>query len=259
VIRITGIRHAWPEKADFHLTRPNGIGEYVFVHFTTGAEILINGEYVYAQPHSCILYTPGTPQYIHSTVPLVHDWFHLSGDPAPLLEKSDFPPDTLLHPPHPSFVTDIVREMESEYFARRKGYEELILLKLSELFLKLSRGDHDSAADTVDASMSEKLRKLRGEIFLSLGYSWTVEKMAAAVGLSQSRFHTVYRALYGSSPVDDLIRARIDSAKNALQFGSGTVSSIAESLGYNDVTHFIRQFRKITGVSPMKYRRGERK
>ncbi len=255
MLTVTAIRHAWPEKAGFHLNRPNGVTEYVFVHFTNGAEILLSGEYTVIPPHTCILYRPGTPQYIYSDHPLIHDWFHFTGSPASLLASAGLSPDTILHPVRPNFITDIIREMETEFFARKKGHAELIGLKIAELMLKLSRTDEESSADTVDISMSEKLRTLRGEIFLSLGYPWTVEKMAASVGLSQSRFHTVYRALYGNSPMDDLIRARIDSAKNALLFDSRPVYVIAEKLGYNNVTHFIRQFRKFTGVSPIQYRK----
>ena len=85
--------------------------------------------------------------------------------------------------------------------------------------------------------------------------SWTVAEMAARMNLSQSRFFSVYRSFYGNSPTDDLIRARIDAAKNALAFTDQPVARIAENLGYNNLTHFIRQFKALTGVSPSVYRK----
>ncbi len=255
MVNILAIRHAWPEKAGFRLSRPAGTREYVFIHFTNGAEILLDGSYVTVPPHGCILYRPGTPQYIRSPHPLIHDWFHFTEEGS-IPDMYGFCPNTLVYPSKPNFVTDIIREMESEFFARNKGYEALLSVKVAELFLKLSRAEGGLGVETVDGDMSEKLRVLRGEIFLSLNKPWTVARMAAFVGLSQSRFHTVYRTLYGNSPMDDLIRARIDSAKNALLFDNRSVSSIAESLGYNNVTHFIRQFRGLTGMSPVRYRRG---
>ena len=51
------------------------------------------------------------------------------------------------------------------------------------------------------------------------------------------------------------IRARIDAAKNALAFTDQPVARIAENLGYNNLTHFIRQFKALTGVSPSVYRK----
>ncbi len=253
MLTVTAIRHAWPEKAGFCLRRPNGCREYVFVHFTNGAEILLDGACTAVPPHSCILYRPDTPQYLYSPRPLIHDWFHFTADEA-FFEGNPFKPDTLYHPSHPKFVTDIVREMENEFFAEKQGHRRLIPLKAEELFLKLSRTDGVNAGTAVDSSLWEKLRALRGEIFLSLATPWTVEKMAASVGLSPSRFHMVYRSLYGNSPMDDLIRARIDSAKNMLLYDNRSVSAIASDLGYNNATHFSRQFRKLTAMSPSEYR-----
>lgn len=255
MLKITAIRHAWPERAGFCIDRKNGHPDYSFLHFTNGATIRLNDAFINVPHHTCILYRPGTPQYLYSRQPLIHDWFHFSGDPFPLLDGLGLPPDTMLHPLRSDFITDIVQEMESEFFAQKNGRDELLSLKISELFLKLSRAVSGEAAAVVATSTSERLRKLRGEIFLSLRHSWTVAEMASRVGLSESRFYSVYRSVYGSSPVDDLIRARIDAAKNALLFSSQPVSVIAESLGYNNLTHFIRQFRSFTGVSPSCYRK----
>jgi len=146
--------------------------------------------------------------------------------------------------------------MENEFLMKKKGYESLLTVKFTELMLKLSRPAAGNFTETVDSTTAERLRMLRGEVFLTLGHPWTVKEMAARVGLSQSRFYTVYRSMYGSSPMDDLIRGRIDSAKNALMFGTQPVSAIAESLGYNNVSHFIRQFHALTGTSPLRYRNG---
>lgn len=255
MLKITAIRHAWPEHAGFCIDRKNGRPDYSFIHFTNGATIRLNDQFITVPHHTCILYRPGTPQYIHSRQPLIHDWLHFIGDPMPLLDGMGLPLDTMLHPLRSDFITDIMQEMESEFFAQKTQRDELLSLKISELFVKLSRAVSGESAAAVDTSTSERLRKLRGEIFLSLGHPWSVGEMASSVGLSESRFYSVYRSVYGSSPMDDLIRARIDAAKNALLFSSQPVSAIAESLGYNNLTHFIRQFRSFTGTSPSRYRK----
>lgn len=255
MLKITAIRHAWPEHAGFCIERKNGHPDYSFIHFTNGATIRLRDELISVPHHTCILYRPGTPQYLYSRQPLIHDWLHFSGDPMPLLDGLELPVDTMLHPLRSDFITDIMQEMESEFYARKSGRDELLSLKISELFLKLSRAVSGESAAAVDTSTSERLRKLRGEIFLSLGHPWTVAEMASRVGLSESRFYSVYRSVYGSSPMDDLIHARIDAAKDALMFSSQPVSAIAESLGYNNLTHFIRQFRSFVGTSPSRYRK----
>ena len=75
------------------------------------------------------------------------------------------------------------------------------------------------------------------------------------VGLSESRFAGLYKNFYGISPINDLIRARVNAAVNALENTGKSISEIAESLGYNNLPHFIRQFHSIVGMSPASYRK----
>lgn len=255
MITISTIRHAWPEQAGFCLDRKNGHPEYSFVHFISSVEITLNGITVTTPQHTCILYRPGTPQHFISHQPLIHDWFHFSGIPEPLFKRLNIPLDTLFHPQRANFITGIVQEMESEFLAQKAESNELLSMKFKELFIKLSRALSDEPTTVVDLTTSERLRKLRSEVILSLSHPWTVAEMAKRIPLSESRFYSVYRAFYGTSPMDDLIRARIDSAKNALLFTEQPISAIAESLGYSNVTHFIRQFRNTTGNSPARYRK----
>ena len=91
MIEITGIRHAWPERAGFVIDRPAGHPHYTFLHFCSSVEILAGGLRQTAPPHACILYAPGTPQFFSSAGPLLHDWFHFTGD----LPKGLFDCDTL--------------------------------------------------------------------------------------------------------------------------------------------------------------------
>lgn len=47
----------------------------------------------------------------------------------------------------------------------------------------------------------------------------------------------------------------MESAKSSLLGGNESVKDIAESLGYNNTTHFIRQFRAFYGVSPLVFKK----
>ena len=140
---LYGIRHAWPEQAGFCLNRRKGYPGYSFVHFLTSVEIVIDGVRTVTPNHTCIIYAPGTPQYFIARQPLVHDWFHFSEMPEGLPECLDLPLDTLLYPRQPELITAIVQEMESEYFSRKSGSTRLIMLKMTELFIKLSRSLSD--------------------------------------------------------------------------------------------------------------------
>jgi len=82
--------------------------------------------------------------------------------------------------------------------------------------------------------------------------------MAAEVGFSKSRFYNIYKSIYGITPTADLIEARVNSARNMLLSTSKKIEDISYLLGYENTTHFIRQFKKWTGYSPAAYRKRER-
>lgn len=254
MLTVSDIRHAWPEKAGFCLNQKNGHPHYSFVHFFNGVELKLHGETLSVPPHSCILFQPGTPKQFLSKPRLMHDWFRFTGDVPQLLEQVGIPVDTLLYPRQTDFITRIVREMEAEFFSQRMGSQELIHLKIQELFVRLARVLAGEETVFVDRATEEALYLLRNDVFSQLEHPWTVEEMAARAGMSRSRFHSVYRTVYGDSPIDDLIRARMEAARHALAFTGQSVNEIAEMLGYRNVTHFIRQFRELVGVTPLKYR-----
>ena len=203
---LYGIRHAWPEQAGFCLNRRKGYPGYSFVHFLTSVEIVIGGVRTVTPNHTCIIYAPGTPQYFIARQPLVHDWFHFSEMPEGLPECLDLPLDTLLYPRQPELITAIVQEMESEYFSRKSGSNRLIMLKMTELFIKLSRSLSDEYTAVIDTTTSEGLRRLRSEVLLSLNHPWTVAGDGGPYLLSESLLYTVYKIFMGHLLREDPIR-----------------------------------------------------
>lgn len=137
MIEITGIRHAWPERAGFVIDRPAGHPHYTFLHFCSSVEILAGGLRQTAPPHACILYAPGTPQFFSSAGPLLHDWFHFTGD----LPKGLFDCDTLHMADTGFFITALVREMEAEYAAGRLHSQLMLDIQVKELLIRLCRSE----------------------------------------------------------------------------------------------------------------------
>lgn len=253
--KITQIRHSWPEKTGFYLDRPVGLTTYTFLHFFNPVSILINEEIVETNPHACVIYAVGTPQFFVSSQPLTHDWIHFEGELDEQLAQFGLSCDIIYYPENPNFITELVREMEYEFYSGKSHSEEMLKLKTEELLIKFSRACAEGNLTVVDNSTHERFRLVREEIFSNLKDAWTVERMAKLTGLSKSRFYTLYRTIYGTSPMDDLIHARIESAKNGLLFSKQSIQEIAENLGYNNVTHFMRQFKGLTGTTPNQFRK----
>lgn len=258
-ITITRARHAWQEDAGFCISRPRGIREYTFLHFQSEVSLLVDGERVTAPPGSCILYGVDTPQWFHSTGALIHDWMHLTGDVLPCLQEVGLEADRLYFVENSWFITEILRTIEMEILTKPEHYRLVSVLKFQELMARIARSCQPKGAfQRLKPGMERQLMQVRSQVFAHLDRPWTVAEMAALAYTSPSRFHAVYRSLFGISPMDDLIRARIDTARNRLADTGESVRDLAESLGYRNVTHFCRQFKQFTGVTPGQFRQLQR-
>lgn len=80
--------------------------------------------------------------------------------------------------------------------------------------------------------------------------------VAENVYVSQWHLSKLINGHLGQSFFDILNGLRIDKAKELLLDPALKVHEIAEAVGYGDVAHFSKNFKKLTGVSPMEYRGG---
>ena len=255
MIQLTNIRHAYPEPVGFHMIRPHGHEDYTFLHFFNCMKFIIDGEELSVPAGSFIIYAPGTPQEFISELPLVHNWAHFKGDISEIMSEAGMECDKLYYPSSSSFVTDIIQEMEMEFFSQKAASSKLINLKFEELLIKLGRAVSTTEEIEFDESVRDKFRSLRETLFASLQEDWSVKRMADLTGYSPSRFNAIYKSIYGIAPTADLINARINRAKNLLILEDMNVEEISAVLGYQNVTHFIRQFKSKVGCTPSNYRK----
>ena len=85
---------------------------------------------------------------------------------------------------------------------------------------------------------------------------WTVAALAARAGMSRANFALRFKETVGASPIEYLTRWRMMVAADRLANGSGPVSGIALSLGYESESAFGAAFRRTMGRSPRRHRRG---
>ena len=88
--------------------------------------------------------------------------------------------------------------------------------------------------------------------------SISAKELADLCRLSVSHFRRLFTRRIGKTPMQYREDIRIDCAKKMLQSGMLTVCEIATRLGYFDVYHFSKAFKKHTGKSPKTYAKGEK-
>lgn len=252
---ISSVRHAWPEKENFYIRRPNGHTDYTFLHFFNPVYLTVNDEEVLTGANACIFYAPKTPQFFQSVGPLVHDWMHFTADASALLRQYDIEENKIFYPSLPQKITAVFREIEGEWFSTHRFREQVLSNGLERFFILFSRLCEGRTTVTVSEDTAGMLTKVRREVLLHPSHAWNVDEMAALAKMSVSHFYAGYKQVFGTSPMNDLIEARISTAKNRLLADSTPICRLALELGYANPYHFIRQFRARTGMTPAAYRR----
>ncbi|MCP4969308.1 MAG: AraC family transcriptional regulator [Arcobacter sp.] len=79
----------------------------------------------------------------------------------------------------------------------------------------------------------------------------SLDELASLSNLSKYHFLRVFKKNIGLTPHQYIINQRIQKAKKLVLSGD-KLSNIAYSVGFNDQSHFIRNFKRIYGYSPKK-------
>jgi AraC-like DNA-binding protein len=85
-----------------------------------------------------------------------------------------------------------------------------------------------------------------------------LSELAAAAGLSVTHYTAIFRRLTGFSPIDFLIRQRIQHGATLLATSSTLIAEIARECGFDDPYYFSRSFARVMGCSPRRYRQTHR-
>ncbi len=83
----------------------------------------------------------------------------------------------------------------------------------------------------------------------------TVREIANALNMSESHFYKIFREYTGATPYQYLLNLRITSAQTLLATTDDQIKSVAVSVGFHSVNHFITHFREATGYTPLVYRK----
>lgn len=79
-------------------------------------------------------------------------------------------------------------------------------------------------------------------------------QLAGIAGLSRSQFERVFRRLFGTSPMEYLLRVRVNAACRKLEDTNAKCTDIALECGFYDHSHFSRMFQRFMGMPPQTYR-----
>lgn len=253
---INRIKHEGREHKGFRLLREKGSGDYIFIHFLSPIDIMINGSFVSCLRNACIIFDPESyQQFYASEEALVHNWIHFMPENKIIFNRMGLPINRVFYPRNTGFITNLVKTMEMEFVNKPPFWEvhaDGLLLCLFTLIARETMEVNETRYG-FGSELRSSFELLRLDIYNDPGRNWTIPSMASRLGLSRSRFTVLYGKFFKVSPIEDLITARIEYAKHLLIVSDMSISQLAESVGYDSVEHFSRQFKKRTGVTPRSY------
>jgi AraC-like DNA-binding protein len=86
----------------------------------------------------------------------------------------------------------------------------------------------------------------------------TIDEVAREAAMSPFHFIRQFSALFGDTPHQFRIEARLDRAKRLLAFGNHSVTDVCMEVGFSSLGSFSDLFSRRVGMPPSAYRRRAR-
>jgi transcriptional regulator GlxA family with amidase domain len=102
--------------------------------------------------------------------------------------------------------------------------------------------------------MNPRVQKVVHLIQIELSRKVTLSEMAQSVNLSAAHLRTLFKSEIGMTPTQYQKKLRLLEARRLLESTFLNVQEIMLRVGLNDDSHFVRDFKKIYGLTPAQYR-----
>ena len=155
--------------------------------------------------------------------------------------------DRVLHDADGS-VRRLFKMMEREYTERATGYMEMLRCYLIQALVRAVRACEELSENN---AVTTVMKHLKDHYTQPL----SLNTLSQLVGYTPQYLSSLFSGDVGISIQEFLQRLRVEEACKLLVQTPMTTAEIATAVGYQDVRHFSKLFRRFQGVSPKEYRR----
>jgi AraC family transcriptional regulator, arabinose operon regulatory protein len=106
----------------------------------------------------------------------------------------------------------------------------------------------------VESTIDDRIVRALDAMHYRMAEPITVRELAAVAGLSPSRFAHLFRRTVGAPPLQHLHALRMRRARQLLEESSLPIRDVMRHVGWNDPSHFAKDFKRRFGVGPRRYR-----
>lgn len=178
-------------------------------------------------------------------------------------EREKFRPDQLSLPPYelPSYIRlrnpepfeAMLFDLIQEYEMKLPFYEVRLKGMFLDLLVHILRECHWERTPHVRPYL-DVLLQIQHYLNHHTENAVSLDELADKFGFSKYYLNRLFKSAFKVSPVRYHQQARMEKAKQAIQFTNEPISRVAERFGYPGIHSFSRAFRNTEGVPPSFYR-----
>lgn len=126
--------------------------------------------------------------------------------------------------------------------------QELMYLLFSKLSLR-----ENTTFKSINSNDAERLLLIRNEILSDLSTPPVIAQLATIASMSETKLKQLFKQTFGDTIYNYYQRARMEEAAFLLKQAKHSVSQVGYELGFSNLSHFSRLFKKQYGTTPKKF------
>ena len=165
-------------------------------------------------------------------------------------------PDSIRCPTGYDNIHRIVWTMFDAAASGAEGYTMIVIGALYQLFGTIIASKYYNPVPEHTPHSHKRILQLKqAQEFMENHYNGplTLQEIAGSVQMSPKYFCRFFHEMTHMTPISYLNYYRIEQACCRLTAGGESVTEVAYSSGFNDLSYFIKTFRKYKGVTPKQY------
>lgn len=259
-LNIMDVRKITLEAGDWHSSYLFPASAFLYVTHGSATVTLDGTEHV-SKPFYILHGGKGTRLDIHLTDDAFHYYLILykaflpnSADQRALRQMDPQLPFRLQYgfiPLHPAILYRLAEQMLSEWQTTKRLEHLHVKTLFYQFTYELLRQMDQQQVHTTYPNLTSQLMRYIQEYYAE---PLTRETLAQTFHYSGAYLSKCFKRETGSSIIDYLINVRVTKAKELLLTTNLSLQETAASVGYPDVSYFIRIFKKHTGITPKQYK-----
>ena len=140
--------------------------------------------------------------------------------------------------------------------SKKPGYQLIVLGSLYQLIGTIFSENYYNPTPDKPPRDHRRIVQLKQALeFIESSYNKPIslQEMADSVQMSPKYFCRFFQEMTHRSPVDYLNYYRIERACYQLLTTNDTITEVAYNSGFNDLSYFIKTFKKYKGTTPKQY------